>query len=104
MKNKSNKPVWDDRFHVESQYNYTSLHPYYKVSIIKDLRYFYRNTLISLLERLQSLNTGTRLISPNYKASWEGSRHYHQAKGLKMILTPTILLYQRRFRIQGTAS
>jgi len=48
MKSKSNKPAWDDRFHVESQYNYTSLHPYYKVRIIKDLRYFYSNTLISL--------------------------------------------------------
>ncbi len=48
MKVKS-RPPWNDRFFVDNVYNYTSLHPYYKV------RYFYinpiSNTLISHRDR-----------------------------------------------------
>lgn len=30
------KPGWDYRFHLDGMYNYSSLHPYYKVSPFND--------------------------------------------------------------------
>lgn len=59
MKVKS-RPPWNDRFFVDNVYNYTSLHPYYKVKINNLSN---SNTLTSLRDRPLTALTAESLIS-----------------------------------------